>query len=380
MKKFLGFLLVIVLGAGTYFYIYNNPQRKALRAAQTAAEQGDADAQLALGKIYVSGQGVPPSAQTAADWFSRSAAQGNAQAAYELARLYLSGEQLPRDVDGGLSYLKLSAEKGYSAAQYMLGRLYQTGAENLEPNPVQAVFWWIQAAAQDDADAQNELNDAQNQTPEIYEQARHMNDLRQAAVQGDGQAALTLARAYQIGQPLAQNTDAAAQWFLKAAEQNLPQAQYELALLYGADEGPLPKDEAKVLQYLEQAAQSGYAPAQYALGEKIYQSAQTPEDFQKALDWFGQAAKQNHAGALYMCGIMYMQGQGTQASIPQAIAAFKQAADLGHANAQYVVGQSYWRGIGLRPSKSKALQWLELAKQNGNAQAEALIAEINAGK
>ena len=140
------------------------------------------------------------------------------------------------------------------------------------------------------------------------------------------------------------------------------------------------KDEAKVLQYLEQAAQSGYAPAQYALGEKIYQSAQTPEDFQKALDWFGQAAKQNHAGALYMCGIMYMQGQGTQASIPQAIAAFKQAADLGHANAQYVVGQSYWRGIGLRPSKSKALQWLELAKQNGNTQAEALIAEINAGK
>ena len=66
MKKFLGFLLVIVLGAGTYFYIYNNPQRKALRAVQTAAEQGDADAQLALGKIYISGQGVPPSAQTAA--------------------------------------------------------------------------------------------------------------------------------------------------------------------------------------------------------------------------------------------------------------------------------------------------------------------------
>ena len=206
-------VLLAVVATVLYAFMYKTPQRKAYERTLAAAQQGDASAQLALGQMYIAGEVVLPDVQAAADWYAKSAAQGNAQAAYELAQLYLSGEQLPRDVDGGLSYLKLSAEKGYSAAQYMLGRLYQTGAENLEPNPVQAVFWWIQAAAQDDADAQNALNDAQNQTPEIYEQARHMNDLRRAALQGDGQAALTLARVYQIGQPLAQNTDAASSYW-----------------------------------------------------------------------------------------------------------------------------------------------------------------------
>ncbi len=378
MKTFLKLVVVLaILATVFYLFVYKTPQRRAFDQALAAAQQGNSEAQLKVGQMYLAGQAVPADVQAAQEWYVKAAAQGNATAAYELAQMYLSGEKITRDVEAGLAYLKMAAEKGNASAQYMLGRLYQTGAENLEPHAAQGAFWLMKAAAQGDADAQNALRDVQTNQPQVYEQATQAQQILTQADAGDVQAQLAAGQLFLDGNIVAKNTDMAARYLEKAAQAGIPQALYEMSVFYAADEGPLPKDEAKAADYLNKAAEAGYAPAQYALGNQIYQAAQTPEDYAKALAWFDKAGKQNNTEALYMSGIMYMQGQGTPVTVPLAIAAFKQAAELGHANAQYVVGQSYWRGIGLPKSKEKAVQWLELAKQNGNPQAEALLAEIN---
>ena len=49
-------------------------------ATLVAAEQGDADAQVNLGFMYKTGQGVPRDVAEAVQWFSRAANQGNAEA------------------------------------------------------------------------------------------------------------------------------------------------------------------------------------------------------------------------------------------------------------------------------------------------------------
>lgn len=51
------------------------------------AELGDADAQYAIGYMYLHGQGTKPSRQKGLDWIKKSAAQGNQKAIDALGRI-----------------------------------------------------------------------------------------------------------------------------------------------------------------------------------------------------------------------------------------------------------------------------------------------------
>jgi len=63
-------------GAGDY--------ATALRLARPLAEQGDAEAQLLLGKMYVNGTGVTRDFREAFKWFKLSGEQGDVEASFML--------------------------------------------------------------------------------------------------------------------------------------------------------------------------------------------------------------------------------------------------------------------------------------------------------
>ena len=50
-------------------------------------------------------------------------------AAYQLGKLYLSGEGIPKNVEQALFYLELSAHAGNQYAQYLLGKAYLIGTD-----------------------------------------------------------------------------------------------------------------------------------------------------------------------------------------------------------------------------------------------------------
>jgi hypothetical protein len=57
-----------------------------------AADQGDAEAQVAVGCIYGQGADVPKDEKEAAKWFRKAAEQGDATAQYNLASMLVAGE------------------------------------------------------------------------------------------------------------------------------------------------------------------------------------------------------------------------------------------------------------------------------------------------
>jgi len=71
------------------------------------ADQGQAEAQLYLGKMYMMGQGVLKDTDKAIRWFKASAYKGNADAQFFLGSIYL----LPKkDIAEGLKWLRLAAK------------------------------------------------------------------------------------------------------------------------------------------------------------------------------------------------------------------------------------------------------------------------------
>src|SRR5579862_7032168 len=69
----------------------------AIRLWRPLADQGNADAQYALGVIYYFGQGVPHDCAAAASWFRKAADQGNATAQFNLGLMYGNGRGVPQD-------------------------------------------------------------------------------------------------------------------------------------------------------------------------------------------------------------------------------------------------------------------------------------------
>lgn len=132
----------------------------ALRELMPLAKQGNADAQLILGKMYLKGQGVLKDADQAIKWFKASAAQGNADAQFFLGSIYLLPQ---KDISQGVEWLRLSAEQGNQDAQFLLGKAYMQGVKELPRDPVQGDMWLRLAAAQNLEFYQNELLGAERQ-------------------------------------------------------------------------------------------------------------------------------------------------------------------------------------------------------------------------
>ena len=109
------------------------------------AEQGNAEAQFLLGKMYWMGQGVLKDGDQAVKWLKAAATQGNADAQFFMGSYYL----LPhRDIAEGLKWLRLSAEQGNQDAQLLLGKTYMDGSRELPRDPVQGEMW-LRLAAKD---------------------------------------------------------------------------------------------------------------------------------------------------------------------------------------------------------------------------------------
>jgi TPR repeat protein len=128
----------------------------ALPALRVLAEQGDPDAQLTVGKMYMIGQGVTPDRDEAAKWFTAAASAGNADAQFFLGTMYLLPQ---KDVGEGLKWLRRSAEQGMQDAQYLLGKTYLQGTKDLSRDPVQGAMW-LQLAAKDNKQFYQDERDA----------------------------------------------------------------------------------------------------------------------------------------------------------------------------------------------------------------------------
>jgi TPR repeat protein len=88
----------------------------ALRLIRPLADQGNANAQVNLGQMYVSGVGVPQDYVRAHMWFNLAAAQGEVHAQYDLGIMYENGQGVPQDYVRAQMWFNLSVAQGAQEA------------------------------------------------------------------------------------------------------------------------------------------------------------------------------------------------------------------------------------------------------------------------
>jgi uncharacterized protein len=147
----------------------NKDYSTALKEFTAVAVQGNQEAQLIVGKMYMIGQGVEKDSEQAIKWFKVAAGQGNADAQFFLGAMYLLPE---RDITEGLKWVRLAAEQGMHDAQFLLGMAYLKG-QNFARDSVQADMWLRLAAAHGGEFYRSQLDEAEKQlTPDQIAQAK----------------------------------------------------------------------------------------------------------------------------------------------------------------------------------------------------------------
>lgn len=82
---------------GEYVAYDRADYKTALKVWLTAAEAGDAEAQVNVGEIFEKGLGAEPNYEAAVIWYQKAADQGNKQGLFNLGTMYEQGQGVPTD-------------------------------------------------------------------------------------------------------------------------------------------------------------------------------------------------------------------------------------------------------------------------------------------
>ncbi|HEX3652255.1 MAG TPA: tetratricopeptide repeat protein [Rhizomicrobium sp.] len=98
------------------------------------AERGDAVAELDIGLMHFSGNGLPKDYSEAAKWFAASARQGQIGAQVNLSVLYATGNGVPQDRVRAYVWFSVAASRNNSTAAKYRDHI----ASEITPDQLQA--------------------------------------------------------------------------------------------------------------------------------------------------------------------------------------------------------------------------------------------------
>lgn len=343
---------------------------------QRAADQGQADAMAELGSMYAYAEGVPLSFEMAVYWNRRSALNGISKGSYNLGIAYENGEGVERDYAKAAALYRSAAERKYGDAAAELGRMYRYG-RGVKADPAEAVAWYRKAVDLGSRLGMRYLGD-------IYAdgEAIPRNDelalryLKQAADLSDARAMNSLGVFfYNNGRDYAQ----ARQWYEKAAEQRIPEAEFNLAVMYEKGRG-VASDTAQALKWHQRAAEDGDLDSQYKVAQTLFYGDGMPQNRVLAAEWYGKSAAQGLAAAQGKLGQIYLHGWGVPSDKPKAVALLRQAAEQRLTEAYINLGQVYEKGWGVEPDVAQAVAWYEKAADTLAVQVRLGTLYLGAGK
>jgi TPR repeat protein len=268
-----------------------------------AARAGQADAQLALGKLYLTGSaGLPCSQPTALHWLERAARQGSAEAGALAATLGAAMPPAPADASGTslapaddalLDAAWEARQRGaYLQRALPLARALAQGADMAGAarlGPAEATLLSRCARALAAGPAAHQVDGAELQ---------RFWELAAAAHERHAQMALGLwcARMRPDGSRTAGgagsvNFKKAIRWLAMAGEQGLAEAWYALSRIYIKPEFSQ-RNVLDAQRYLERAAEMGHRDAQFECGNNAWRARRENEaNDVRAVYWLQKAAR-----------------------------------------------------------------------------------------
>jgi uncharacterized protein len=119
-------------------------------------------------------QSVPRDCAAAVSWYRKAAEQGKANAQYNLGRMYANGQSVRQDYAAAVKWYRKAAEQGDADAQYDLGNMYAEG-HGVPRDYVTAHMWFNLVAVNGDKDAVKALDEvAAKMTPAQVTEAQKL--------------------------------------------------------------------------------------------------------------------------------------------------------------------------------------------------------------
>lgn len=344
-------------------------------------------------------------ASTRASTIIRKAREGDVDAQLTAGRLYLDGaDGLRRDARTALYWLRAAAAQGCSEAQALIGRSIPSSAVE---QPQAVVDYYKRASRHGSVNASVALSDwvVSGRIPGNDSHALQL--LRRAASAGDRKAQLRLAVLLQSGAFGADRGDEAFQWYEKAAANGSRAAALALAnrdwersdpaaliwlgrvgeahdaeQLYRTGALLLGAAECKAAcRWLREAAERGHAGAQFCYGLLHSSSSESrvtgvPHSLKKAASWLERASRAGFAQASFELYRLFRRREFSMKSTATAQQYLERAAQQGHAHAQFLAGIAGLRDTVRPDADVTAAGWLARAARQGHGEAHALTAVL----
>lgn len=308
---------------------------QAVQAWRSAADAGDAGANLLLARLYDGEFGFPDRSDAAKciEEYRKAATANEARAFVPLASRLLNREPAVRDEKEGRVWLDKALAKHDGSAWFLSG------------------------------DREEKMKGDLPRALEAY---------RTGAGYGDAACMLRLAR-YESERPEG-DVKAGREWLDRAVKTGSPAAAAELGIrLLKSDPG----DVSPACRLLLAAANNGESNAQYELA-MLYLSGKlgTADPF-SAVVWLTEAMKAGNAAAQYQLGILNEIGLGTPLNYANAGVLYTMACGKGHAGAAIRIARMALEGLGTKKNLPQAWAHATLAVERGEPSATALREEIS---
>lgn len=290
----------------------------------------------------------------------RKAERGDAVAQYELA-IHTSNHEK------AFYWYQKAAEQGHVGAQYALEYCYTKGIGTTK-DLRKAKYWYERAnnnSRRTNKENYNIISEKQTVTPQ--KETDTPQDLYNTG--------LKFYYGYYEGDTFIQDYKKAADLWIKAAKQGLPEAQYGLGLLYETGNG-VAKNESEALKWYDKAAGQGFEKAINRWNELLrYKviSTNCEKRFDLSDNSYEEANVPIDAEEQFSLGYMYSK----EKKYIKAVECYEKAANQGHVKAQYNLGMMYYNGRGVQMDVEKAKHFFTLAAKNGDCDAETFLSELN---
>lgn len=302
-----------------------------------ASSLGNAQASMRLAGLCQEAHGTSPVADCISQ-FETAARQGNAQAQLVLARWY---QTQPEGEKTALSWLQKAAAQREPAALALMARRHETG-NGVTQSAGAARRDYRQSAALGNPDAQRWM-------AEQSEGAQRLAWYQKAAEGGDVAAQRWLSQAYLSGNGVARNQNEGMLWLKRAVDKGDARAQYLYSQYQSTDE--------MRLHWLTLSAKGGDLQASRALA--AWYEKQGDEVSARAA--WQQLAARGDAEGRYHYGEMLRLGLGGEHDYTQAFTQYRLSAMAGNRMAQYRAGMMSQDGLGLPRNRIQAYAWYSLA-------------------
>ena len=325
---------------------------------EDAAMEGIPEAGYDFAELLYAGEYTQFNPRRAAKYYKIAGDYGNIDAVIKYATICLKYEAPMRDYRQAALYFKMAAMHDEPEAQYGYGYCLKDGL-GVPKNLVEAEKYLKKAEAANH-------NGAIYCLGELYEEEEKYDLALQyykRGIEADFVPSYyRLGCMYEQGKGVQKDLSRAEQYKEYAVEQKHPEALME----YGMNLIKKDKDYLGGLEYIREAADLGYAEAQFETG-KVYLNL---NDYTTAAVYFKKAADNDVAKAQYSYAYILKTGNCGRVNEEEIMNYYQKAADNGVPKALYGMGLMYESGSSFYPQNyNKAAQLFQQAAEKGVAEA-----------